>query len=124
MARRGPDDEGYENWPAASLGHRRLSIFHLSSAGAQPMTMRDRTVGIVFNGAIYNFPELRAELEAVGCQFRSRSDTEVLLQGYREWGVERLVDEEHRSGGLVGWVLSARRTFNRKLTDRGESRDR
>jgi asparagine synthase (glutamine-hydrolysing) len=91
MARRGPDDEGLESFPTAVLGHRRLSIFDPSPAGHQPMTAPDGGVSIVFNGAIYNFLELRAELERAGCAFRSRTDTEVLLHGYRRWGAEELV---------------------------------
>ena len=66
LARRGPDGEGVETWDDAVLGHRRLSIFDLSSAGRQPMLSPDRAVGVVFNGAIYNFHDLRAELAAKG----------------------------------------------------------
>lgn len=91
QVRRGPDAEGMECWDGALLGHRRLSIFDLSEAGRQPMVSSDRAVGVVFNGAIYNFPLLRQELEQRGCQFRSRTDTEVLLHGYREWGIDELV---------------------------------
>lgn len=91
MARRGPDDQGLESFPEAVLGHRRLSIFDLSPAGHQPMTAPDGGASIVFNGAIYNFPELRAELESAGYVFRSRTDTEVLLHGYRHWGAQELV---------------------------------
>jgi len=91
LARRGPDSEGIDSWEMATLGHRRLSIFDLSEAGHQPMISVDRRVGVVFNGAIYNFWELRAELEARGCLFHSRTDTEVLLHGYREWGLDRMV---------------------------------
>ncbi len=91
LARRGPDGEGLEVWDAAVLGHRRLSIFDLSNAGRQPMLSPDRSIGIVFNGAIYNFPEIRADLLALGYQFRSQTDTEVLIHGYREWGIDALV---------------------------------
>src|SRR5205823_7472123 len=82
LCRRGPDGEGIHQWPEATLGHRRLSIFDLSSAGRQPMLSADGRVGLVFNGAIYNFRELRGELERSGAQFCSHSDTEVLLHGY------------------------------------------
>jgi asparagine synthase (glutamine-hydrolysing) len=92
IARRGPDDEGFEAWDGAALGHRRLSIYDLSPAGHQPMVATDRATAIVFNGSIYNFPELRRELEARNHKFTSDTDTEVLLQGYCEWGI----------GGLVG----------------------
>jgi asparagine synthase (glutamine-hydrolysing) len=91
LCRRGPDGEGLEQWSRATLGHRRLSIFDLSSAGRQPMLSSDGQVGLVFNGAIYNFLELRKELESVAMQFRSRTDTEVLLHGYLIWGLDKLV---------------------------------
>jgi asparagine synthase (glutamine-hydrolysing) len=91
LARRGPDGEGVTVWPEAVLGHRRLSIFDLSDAGRQPMCTADRSAAIVFNGAIYNFRELRAELENAGRSFHSQTDTEVLLNGYLQWGIEGLV---------------------------------
>jgi asparagine synthase (glutamine-hydrolysing) len=91
LARRGPDGSGLEAFDAAVLGHRRLSIFDLSEAGRQPMTTPDRSTSVVFNGAIYNFHELRAELVAAGYRFHSQTDTEVLLHGYVEWGIDRLV---------------------------------
>jgi len=90
LERRGPDSEGLENWDGASLGHRRLAILDLSEAGGQPMLSADRQIGVVFNGCIYNFRELRRELEARGNRFRSECDTEVLLYGYREWGIDAL----------------------------------
>src|SRR6516225_9066850 len=79
LARRGPDSEGIQSWDVATLGHRRLSIFDLSDAGHQPMVSEESQVALVFNGAIYNFPELREELVARVYRFRSRTDTEVLL---------------------------------------------
>lgn len=91
MARRGPDSEGIESWPKAVLGHRRLSIFDLSPLGRQPMLTPDGQLGIVFNGAIYNFLALRAELEQAGYRFVSQCDTEVLLHGYRHWGIRELI---------------------------------
>jgi len=91
MARRGPDGSGVHGWDRATLGHRRLSIFDLSAAGRQPMLTEDGETGVAFNGAIYNFRALRAELEHLGCRFRSQTDTEVLLHGYRQWGIEELV---------------------------------
>jgi asparagine synthase (glutamine-hydrolysing) len=91
LVRRGPDGEGLEAWPGAVLGHRRLAIFDLSEAGSQPMMSPDRNIGLVFNGAIYNFPELRADLCAKGYQFKSGTDTEVLIHGYRAWGIDELV---------------------------------
>lgn len=91
LRRRGPDSEGLEMWPRAVLGHRRLAIFDLTEAGHQPMLSAGRQVGVVFNGSIYNFEELRQELEASGHRFRSHCDTEVLVEGYLEWGIEGLV---------------------------------
>ena len=91
LHRRGPDSEGLAAWPNAALGHRRLSIIDLSSAGHQPMLSDDGEVGLVFNGCVYNFREIRAELEALGHPFRSHTDTEILLRGYQEWGIDRLV---------------------------------
>src|ERR1044072_5068718 len=92
LARRGPDGQGVKIWPEAVLGHRRLSIFDLSELGAQPMLSPDGSVGITFNGAIYNFRELRAELEADGYHFKSHTDTEVLLHGYDAWGLDKLLE--------------------------------
>ncbi len=91
LARRGPDGEGIEAWDKAVLSHRRLAIFDLSEAGRQPMRSSDGNIGVVFNGAIYNFLELRKELESDGDTFMSNTDTEVLIQGYRRWGIDKLV---------------------------------
>lgn len=102
LARRGPDGEGMHCWPAATLGHRRLAIFDLSAAGAQPMIDRDARVGVSFNGAIYNFWSLRAELEQAGVTFTSRTDTEVLLKGYSVWGIDGLV---RRSQGMFAFAI-------------------
>ena len=92
ISHRGPDDCGIKVFTspgqAVSLGHRRLSIIDLSAAGHQPMPNEDETIWIVFNGEIYNFPELRKQLLAAGHQFRSRTDTEVLIHGYEEWGID------------------------------------
>lgn len=90
MSRRGPDSEGFEAWPNGAFGHRRLAILDLSSAGHQPMLSEDRSIGVVFNGCIYNFAELRMELERDGFSFRSSCDTEVLVHGYKRWGGEEL----------------------------------
>jgi len=95
LARRGPDGEGVEIWaesaPRAALGHRRLAIIDLSAGGHQPMLSDDRSIAVVFNGCIYNFQEIRHELEGRGRRFWSHSDTEVLLRGYQEWGVDALL---------------------------------
>jgi asparagine synthase (glutamine-hydrolysing) len=90
IAHRGPDESGVLVDGAVGLGHRRLSIIDLTPTGRQPMTTPDGLVTIVFNGEIYNFPELRQDLEARGYRFRGRSDTEILLTAYVEFGVECL----------------------------------
>ena len=93
LARRGPDGEGIEQWDEAALGHRRLAIFDLSEAGRQPMLSQDASVGVVFNGAIYNFLDLRRDLQSLGHHFKSNTDTEVLINGYLEWGLDALVSK-------------------------------
>ncbi len=103
QARRGPDAEGLDVWSGAVLGHRRLSIFDLSAAGKQPMMTPDRKLAVVFNGAIYNFRDLRAELEAKGCRFVSHTDTEILLHGYREWGISKLVEKIRGMFAIALW---------------------
>jgi len=85
LAHRGPDGEGYYRDEGLALGHRRLSIIDLAT-GQQPMTTADGRYTIVFNGEIYNFQELRRELEGRGVRFRTRSDTEALLEAYVAWG--------------------------------------
>jgi asparagine synthase (glutamine-hydrolysing) len=87
LAHRGPDDEGLWEDDTVCLGHKRLAILDLSSAGHQPMGDRYGNV-LVYNGEIYNFKELRDDLQNLGVHFHSRSDTEVLLHGYRIWGEE------------------------------------
>lgn len=86
IAHRGPDDSGIWTGGGAGLGHRRLSIIDLSAAAHQPMPNEDETVWLVFNGEIYNFKELRSELEVKGHRFRSRSDSEVIVHLYEEEG--------------------------------------
>jgi asparagine synthase (glutamine-hydrolysing) len=83
---RGPDDEGVWTDQLCGLAHARLSIIDLSPAGHQPMGTTDGRIWVTFNGEIYNFLELRKELEGKGHVFRSHSDTEVILYGYQEWG--------------------------------------
>lgn len=86
VAHRGPDGEGEYLESGLALGHRRLSIIDLSDAGAQPMFNEDGRLVLVFNGEIYNHVELRAELQAAGHVFRSRSDSEVILHAHEQWG--------------------------------------
>jgi asparagine synthase (glutamine-hydrolysing) len=89
-----------ETWNFA-LGHRRLSIIDLSSAGHQPMPDREKKIWISYNGEIYNFRELRAELENLGYSFRSNSDTEVIINSYKAWGIECVL----RFNGMFAFAL-------------------
>lgn len=86
LKHRGPDGEGYYVDGRVGLGHRRLKIIDLSNKARQPMANEDETVWLVFNGEIYNFLELRKELEQKGHNFRSHSDTEVVVHAYEVWG--------------------------------------
>src|SRR5438128_2367521 len=90
QAHRGPDDRGLQFFPEENvgLGHRRLSIIDLSPAGHEPMSNDDETIWITFNGEIYNFIELREELEAKGHRFKSKTDTEVIIRLYEQEGIE------------------------------------
>src|SRR5690349_24795009 len=94
LAHRGPDLSRVDRrLPGVVFGHTRLRVLDLTEAGSQPMASADGSVVVVFNGEIYNHHELRAQLEARGHTFRSRSDTEVIGEGYRargDGGVERL----------------------------------
>ncbi|HKA00265.1 MAG TPA: hypothetical protein VKE70_27330, partial [Candidatus Solibacter sp.] len=85
IAHRGPDGEGYYTDGPVGLGHRRLAIIDLSPNGKQPMATPDGRFVVTYNGEIYNFRELRTELEALGRRFSTRSDTEVLLAAWSEW---------------------------------------
>src|SRR5256886_15996917 len=107
MVHRGPDDEGYFISGAVGLGFRRLSIIDLAG-GHQPMSDAEETVWVILNGEIYNFIELRADLEQRGHRFRTRSDTEVIIHGYKEWGTEVL---NHLNGmfGLAIWDVKNHR---------------
>jgi asparagine synthase (glutamine-hydrolysing) len=109
MPRRGPDSEGLNAWPGAVLGHKRLAILDLSPGGHQPMLSEDGNTGVVFNGCIFNFRQLRAELERLGQRFRSQCDTEVLLRGYVEWGIDALVERLHGMFAFAVWDYPRRR---------------
>ena len=100
IAHRGPDDEGLHLSGPLGLGFRRLSIIDLAG-GHQPMSDAAQSVWIVFNGEIYNFRELREELQAAGHVFRTRSDTEVIVHGYRQWGCDVL----QRLNGMFGLAI-------------------
>lgn len=105
LAHRGPDGSDIYRVPGAGLGHRRLAIIDLA-CGAQPMATPDEQVVIVFNGEIYNFQEVRRELEAVGHRFRTNSDTEVILYAWLEYG-EACV---HRLRGMFAFAIYDHRT--------------
>ena len=87
---RGPDGEGHWIEDNVGLGHRRLAIIDLSAAGHQPMISSDQRYVLSYNGEVYNFRELRGELEAVGFSFRSKTDSEVVLYALVHWGVEAI----------------------------------
>ena len=101
---RGPDGQGLWAHNHIALGHRRLSIIDLSDTGAQPMHDIESGLTIVFNGCIYNYRELRCELEGKGHRFTSHSDTEVILRGFRQWGSD-VVDHLH---GMFAFAIVER----------------
>jgi asparagine synthase (glutamine-hydrolysing) len=105
VAHRGPDGEGYYVDGGVGLGHRRLAIIDLSRAGQQPMANETGDVIVTFNGEIYNFQKLRVELEGRGHQFHSRTDTEVIVHAYEEWGEACL----ERLNGMFAFGLYDRR---------------
>jgi asparagine synthase (glutamine-hydrolysing) len=106
MVHRGPDDEGFHFDGPVGLGFRRLSIIDLAG-GHQPMSDAEQTVWVILNGEIYNFKELRAELEQRGHSFRTRSDTEVIIHGYKEWGTDVLEHLNGMFGPAIGtWLKS------------------
>ncbi|HKQ97115.1 MAG TPA: asparagine synthase (glutamine-hydrolyzing), partial [Candidatus Polarisedimenticolia bacterium] len=111
MARRGPDDSGLYVDPGIALGHRRLAVIDVSPAGHQPMTRAGGRIVIVYNGEIYNFAELRRDLEARGHRFESRTDTEVIMALYEEYGVECL----SRLRGMFAFALWDRRAAEPRL---------
>jgi asparagine synthase (glutamine-hydrolysing) len=107
IAHRGPDDEGFFIAGSVGLGFRRLSIIDLAG-GRQPMSDAEQTVWLIFNGEIYNYKELRAELQSKGHQFRTNSDTEVIIHGYKQWGTDVF---NHLNGmfGLAIWDVKEKR---------------
>ena len=114
VAHRGPDGRGWAVFDSAAgpvaLGHRRLSIIDLSQAAAQPMAYAEGRYQIVYNGEIYNYLELRGELSAKGHNFRTQSDTEVLLAAYDEWG-EAALDRLFGMFAFALWDREAQRLF-------------
>lgn len=104
IAPRGPDGSGYIQHGSVALGHRRLKIIDLSEKSRQPMTDSALGITIAFNGCIYNYPELRSELEAKGYSFFSSGDTEVILKAWHCWGGEAV----GRLHGMFAFVISER----------------
>ena len=107
IAHRGPDDEGFFVAGPVGLGFRRLSIIDLTS-GHQPMSDAEETVWVIFNGEIYNYRELRRELQGKGYQFKTNSDTEVIVHGYKEWGT-KVFDRLNGMFGLAIWDVPNQR---------------
>ncbi|MFI5344631.1 MAG: asparagine synthetase B family protein, partial [Chlamydiales bacterium] len=107
LVHRGPDDEGFYLSGPLGFGFRRLSIIDLDG-GHQPMSDSEESVWVVFNGEIYNFPELKRELENQGHVFRTKCDTEAIIHGYKQWGDEVF---NHLNGmfGLAIWDVRKRR---------------
>jgi asparagine synthase (glutamine-hydrolysing) len=107
LVHRGPDDEGFFISGPLGFGFRRLSIIDLEG-GHQPMSDMEESVWVIFNGEIYNFPELRRELESYGHVFRTRSDTEVIIHGYKQWGTDVF---NHLNGmfGLAIWDVNKKK---------------
>lgn len=101
IAHRGPDGEGHWIEGNVGLGHRRLAIIDLSPAGHQPIASISQRFVLVYNGEVYNYRELRTELETLGYQFRSRTDSEIVLNALIAWGVEAL----ERFNGMFGLAL-------------------
>ncbi|MCP4186836.1 MAG: N-acetylglutaminylglutamine amidotransferase [Gammaproteobacteria bacterium] len=110
VARRGPDDEGFWREGPIVLGHRRLSIIDLSALGHQPMQDISNRYVIVFNGTIYNYPELREQLIEKGYKFRSHSDTEVIINAYAHWG-EQCTQKLHGMFAFAIWDRQTRALF-------------
>lgn len=110
MAHRGPDDEGimwFDKWNSG-LGHKRLSIIDLSSAGHQPLTDDEQRYWIVYNGELYNYRDIKQTLEKLGHTFRSHCDTEVILKAYKQWGKDAL----QQFNGMFAFAIFDNETGN------------
>ena len=110
LTARGPDASGFHSSRPMAMGHRRLKIMDLCEASGQPMIDPALGLSMVFNGAIYNYPELRAELEGLGYRFFSEGDTEVLLKGYHAWG-EALLPRLNGMFAFAIWDRDSRQLF-------------
>src|SRR5262245_41845920 len=110
MVHRGPNDAGLWEAPGVIFGAQRLSIIDVSPAGHQPMRSPDGRRAVVFNGEVYNYRELRRELER-DAHFQSNSDTEVLLHGYRRWGFHGLLDRIDGMFAFALWDADRRKLF-------------
>src|SRR5690554_7753577 len=110
MVNRGPDAAGLWASGPVALAHRRLKIMDLAEASGQPMVDNQLGLTLVFNGAIYNYPALRGELEILGYQFFSDGDTEVILKAYHAWG-EQMLERLNGMFALAIWERDSRRLF-------------
>lgn len=110
IAHRGPDGEGFYTDGPVGLGHRRLAIIDLSAAGRQPMANETADLIIIYNGEVYNFQELQIELQALGHKFQSRTDSEVVVHAFEQWG-ERCVE---RFNGMFAFAIYDRRTSTKQ----------
>lgn len=110
LARRGPDHEGSFSDGPLAFGHRRLAVIDLSPHSNQPLVDQKLDLALVFNGTIYNYPELREELRALGYRFFSNGDTEVILKAYAAWG-ERCVERLHGMFAFAIWDIDRQRLF-------------
>jgi len=98
---RGPDDDGFYQDVRVALGHRRLSVIDVTPSSRQPMSNENGSVWVVYNGEIYNYQVLREELRGFGHVFRSLSDTEVIVHGYEQWGIEGLLEKIRGMFGIA-----------------------
>ncbi len=110
MSLRGPDADGFYFDDYIGLGHRRLAIIDLSESGQQPMFDRERKYCVVFNGEIYNYQELKKELTLLGAEFRTHSDTEIILEGYKYWGAD-CVKEFNGMFAFALWDIANKTLF-------------
>ena len=110
ITHRGPDDAGVYRSEGIGLASRRLAIIDLSSRGHMPMPNADESLWLTFNGEIYNYRDLRNELEASGARFRSDCDTEVILHAYEAWG-DACVERLHGMFALAIWDTTRKRLF-------------